>query len=76
MTGDEHVSNKLDRWWSTNGKEDSAYMMRKEGRMIQFKGLGVSGPENVSFAFIFSYFFYSNSDLFRILTQGDRISSQ
>lgn len=53
MTGDEHVSNKLDRWWSTNGKEDSPYM-RKEERMIQLKGLGVSGPEDVSFAVIFS----------------------
>jgi len=53
MTRDEHDSNKLDRWWSTNGKEDSPYMT-KEGRMIQLKGLGVSGPEDVSFAVIFS----------------------
>jgi len=57
ITGDEHVSSKPDRWWSTNGKEDSTYM-RKEGRMIQFKGLGVSGPENVSFAVIFPTLFF------------------
>lgn len=40
MMGDEAVRNKLDRWWSTNGKEDST-CMRKEGRLVRLKGPGV-----------------------------------